>query len=49
LIIIGSKNKHFDFSKLSKTKAKAIKDILEKEASFEFLKPNEYTILSKDK
>jgi len=49
LIIIGSKNKNFDFSKLSKIKPKTIKDILEKEGIFEFLKPDEYTILPKDK
>lgn len=49
LIIVGSRNKNFDFSKLSKIKPKTIKDILEKETEFEFLKPDEYTILPKDK
>jgi DNA (cytosine-5)-methyltransferase 1 len=49
LIIIGSRNKNFNFSKLSKIEPKIIKDILEKGTDFEFLKPNEYTILPKDK
>lgn len=49
LIIIGSKNKSFDFSQLPKVKPKTIKDILEKKAIFELLKPSEYTILPKDK
>lgn len=49
LIIVGNKGKRFDFSKLIKTKPKTIKDILEKEGDFEYLKPNEYTLLSKDK
>jgi DNA (cytosine-5)-methyltransferase 1 len=49
LIIVGSRNKNFDFSKLSKIGPKTIKDILEKNAVFEFLKPSEYTILPKDK
>jgi DNA (cytosine-5)-methyltransferase 1 len=49
LIIVASRNKNFDFSKLTKIKPKTIKDILEKKADFEFLKPVEYTILPKDK
>jgi len=49
LIIIGNKDSRFDFSKVIKTEPKTIKDILEKEADFEYLKPAEYTILSKDK
>lgn len=49
LIIIGNKDNRFDFSKITKTEPKTIKDILEEEAEFEYLKPNEYTILPKDK
>lgn len=49
LIIIGNKDKRFDFSKIIKIEPKTIKDILEAEAEFEYLKPAEYTILSKDK
>ena len=48
LIIIGNKDKRFDFSKITKTKSKAIRDILEKNANFEYLKPEDYTILPKD-
>lgn len=49
LIIIGNKDKRFDFLKIIKTEPKTIKDILEAEAEFEYLKPVEYTILPKDK
>jgi DNA (cytosine-5)-methyltransferase 1 len=49
LIIIGNKDSYFDFSKLTKTETKTIKDILEKEGNFEYLKPEEYTILPKNK
>lgn len=49
IIIVGNKDKNFDFSKIVKNENKIIKDILEKEANFEYLKPDEYTILSRDK
>lgn len=49
IIIIGHKNKRFDFSKLNKIKPATIKDILDKENIFEYLNPEDYTILSKDK
>lgn len=49
LIIIGNKDTRFDFTKLTKTNSKTIKDILEKEADFEYLKTEDYTILPKDK
>lgn len=49
IIIVGSKNKNFDFSKIIQTKNKNIKDILKRDADFEYLKTNEYTILSRDK
>src|SRR3989338_1736895 len=48
LIIVGNKDKRFDFSRLTKEKPKTIRDVLEKDADFEYLKPKEYTILSKD-
>lgn len=47
IIIIGHKEKRFNFSKVNTTKNKTIRDILEEVANFEFLKPNEYTILQK--
>ena len=49
LIIIGSKVNKFDFSKITKIKSRTIKDILEEEADFEYVKPSEYTILPKNK
>lgn len=49
IIIIGNEKNRFDFSKIEKLKNKTIKDVLEKNAVFEFLKPNEYTILPKSK
>lgn len=49
IIIIGNKDKKFDFSKITKTESKSIKDILEEKANFEYLKLSEYTILPKDK
>ena len=47
IIIIGNKEKRFDFSKINKTDSKTIKDIMEEKANFEYLKPSEYTILPK--
>lgn len=47
IIIIGNKKNKFNFSKIRKIKHKTIKDILEDNADFEYLKPEEYTILSK--
>jgi DNA (cytosine-5)-methyltransferase 1 len=50
IIIIGNKNKRFDFSKIKKINNKTIKDILEINAkNFEYLRPNDYTILPKSK
>jgi len=46
IIIIGSKNGKFDFDKIEKKPSKLIKDILEKDKIFEYLKPNEYTLIS---
>ena len=49
LIIVGNRDNRFNFSKLINTKSKTIKDILEKDVDFEYLKPEDYTILPKDK
>lgn len=49
IIIVGNKNKKFDFSKIKKVASKNIRDIMEDNATFEYLKPNEYTILPQDK
>lgn len=49
IIIVGNRDKEFDFSKITRTQNKTIKDILEKNAKFEYLKPQEYTILPRDK
>lgn len=45
VIIIGTKDGVFDFSKLKRIPEKCIRDILQKDGDFEFLKPEEYTIL----
>lgn len=47
VIIIGHQEKRFDFNKVAKTQNKVIRDILETDGNFEYLKPSEYTILSK--
>lgn len=49
IIIIGHKTKRFDFSKISKINNATIEDISEDNADFEYLKPDEYTILPKSK
>jgi DNA (cytosine-5)-methyltransferase 1 len=48
IIIIGNKKKRFNFSKIPKNESGIIKDILEDQADFEYLKPSEYTILPKN-
>ena len=48
IIIIGNKDKQFDFSKLTIKKPKSIRDILDKTGDFEILKPEDYTILPKE-
>jgi len=47
IIIIGNKNKKFDFSKLEHQKHLYIKDILDSKGNFEYLDPSEYTIIEK--
>lgn len=47
-IIVGSRNTRFDFSKVEKSPVKyVIKDILSQNEDFEYLKPEEYTIIDK--
>lgn len=48
IIIIGHKEKKFDFSKIKKKKKAALKDFLDKENDFEFL-AEPYTILDEQK
>ena len=45
VIIIGVRDGLFDFSKIKRLPEKHIKDILEPEGNFEYLEPDEYTIL----
>ena len=47
IIIIGNKEKKFDFSKLEHQKPLFVKDILDSEGNFEYLEPSEYTIIEK--
>jgi len=49
IIIIGHKEKLFDFSKLPKIPRKKIKDILDTTGNFEYLKPEEYTLIDNPK
>lgn len=48
IVIIGNKEKKFDFSKLQKSKPVHFKDIAEVDCDFEFLDEKEYTILPKE-
>lgn len=48
IIIIGHKEKTFDFSKVKTTKPAMIKDIIDNHGNFEYLNPNDYTILSRE-
>jgi len=47
IVIVGTKNKPFNFANLETKQSLKIKDILEKEQDFTYLKPEEYTILDK--
>jgi DNA (cytosine-5)-methyltransferase 1 len=49
IIIIGSKIGRFDFNKLKKIPGKAIKDILEEREDFEYLNPDDYTLIKSPK
>jgi DNA (cytosine-5)-methyltransferase 1 len=48
IIIIANKNKYFDFTKIKKVEHKVLKEILDKDAEFEYLDKNSYTILSRE-
>ncbi|WP_274854485.1 DNA cytosine methyltransferase [Bacillus methanolicus] len=45
IIIIATKEKTFDFSKLQKKKRVYLKDFLDKDGDFEYLDPSEYTLI----
>jgi len=47
IIIIGNKHKKFDFTKLNKKQGVILKDILDKEGKFQYLTPDEYTLIDK--
>ena len=49
IIIIGSKEKFFDFNKIKKIPRKMFKNFLDTEGNFEFLDPSEYTLLEETK
>ncbi|MDD0848759.1 DNA (cytosine-5-)-methyltransferase [Campylobacter sp. 46490-21] len=46
IIIVASKNKKFDFSKLATKKKPQLKDFLDKNGQFDFLKEDEYTLIN---
>lgn len=48
IIIVASKEKRFDFSKLETRESKTIKDILDKTGNFEILDPKDYTIIPRN-
>ena len=45
LIVVGHKKQRFHFRGIEKIPNKIIEDILDKRGSFEYLKPNEYTLI----
>lgn len=47
IVIIGSTEKEFDFSKLEHKETKYIKDILDNDGNFEYLEESQYTIIDK--
>ena len=49
IIIIGSKNKTFDFDNLKKEPRRHLVDFLDQEGPFEYLSPEEYTLLDNPK
>jgi len=46
LIIIGHKEKYFDFKKIKYKKNTILKDFLDSDGNFEYLKPDEYTLIN---
>lgn len=49
IIIIGSKEKFFDFNKIKKAPQKKLVDFLDKEGDFEILSEDSYTLIDKPK
>lgn len=49
IIIIGSKDKTFDFSRLPKMAKPKLKDFLDADGDFEYLQPEEYTLIDDPK
>jgi len=49
IIIIGCKDKLFDFEKLPKLPKRPLSEFLDKDGDFEFLKPEEYTLIENPK
>ena len=49
IIIIGSRSRKFDFDKVKTKKRGRLLDFLDKEGDFEFLHPDEYTLLENPK
>lgn len=49
IIIIASKGKKFDFESLAKHKPVVLKDFLDAKGDFEYLEPDEYTLLNNPK
>lgn len=50
IILVGSREGiEFDFDKIVKTPSRPIKDYLDKEGDFEYLQPNEYTLIKEYK
>lgn len=47
IIVIATKEGYFNFDKLKKTRGVVLKDILDKTGPFEYLSPDEYTLLDK--
>jgi len=45
IFIIGSQKRFFDFDKLEKTHGRPIESILEESGNFEYLQPEEYTLI----
>jgi len=45
IIIVATKNKAFDFDKIATSKRRILSDVLDKEGEFEFLSPEEYTLI----
>jgi len=49
IIIVASKKKVFDFSKIEKQEPVLVKDILRENGNFEYLDPSEYTLIDNPK